>query len=83
MILGDNPDGHSFALRNLVLIELFQIKNNCVTQCTLQVKFLLKLIQKLLEIPFFPIRGISQFPNEGGWSPYCNDFLSKQEIYSI
>ena len=41
-ILGDNPAGHDFALRDLVLIELFQISNNCVTGCTHTQKFLLK-----------------------------------------
>ena len=41
VILGDN---HCFILRDLVLIELFQISHNCVTECTLQAKFLLKLI---------------------------------------
>ena len=40
---------------------LFQISHNCVTECTLQVKFLLKLILKLLEIPFFSICRISQY----------------------
>ena len=44
MILGDNPAGHSFVLRDLVLIELFQISHNYVTECTLQAKCLLKLI---------------------------------------
>ena len=44
MILGDNPAGHGFVLRDLVLIELFQISHNCVTECTLQAKRLLKLI---------------------------------------
>ena len=43
MILGDNPAGHGFVLRDLVLIELFQISHNCVTECTLQAKYLLKL----------------------------------------
>ena len=43
-ILGDNPAGHGFALRELVLIELFQISHNCVTECMMQAKFLLKLI---------------------------------------
>ena len=41
---GDNPAGDGFVLRNLVLIELFQISHNCVTECMLQAKFLLKLI---------------------------------------
>ena len=40
---------------------LFQISHNCVTKCMLQVKFLLKLTSKLLEIPFFPICKISQY----------------------
>ena len=44
MILGDTPAGHGFVSRDLVLIELFQISHNCVTECTLQAKFLLKLI---------------------------------------
>ena len=44
MILGDNPAGHGFVLRDLVLTELFQISHNCVTECTLQAKFLLKRI---------------------------------------
>ena len=44
MILGVNPAGKGFVLRDLVLIELFQISHNCVTECTLQAKFLLKPI---------------------------------------
>ena len=52
MILGDNPAGHGFVLRDLILIEVFQISHNFVTEFTLQAKFLLKIIQKLLEIPF-------------------------------
>ena len=32
MNLGDNPAGHGFILTNLVLIELFQISHNCVTE---------------------------------------------------
>ena len=43
MILGDNPAGHSFVLRDLVLIELFQLSHNCVIECMLLTKFLLKL----------------------------------------
>ena len=43
MILGDNPAGHGFVLRELILMELFQIGHNCVTECTLQTKFLLRL----------------------------------------
>ena len=31
MILGDNPAGHCFVLRDLVLIELVQRSHNCVT----------------------------------------------------
>ena len=42
-ILGDNLAGHGFVLRDLVLIKLFQICHNCVTECTLQAKFLLKI----------------------------------------
>ena len=48
-------------LRDLAVIELFQISHNCVTKCTLQAKFLLKLTSKLLEISFFPIYKISQY----------------------
>ena len=44
IILGDNPNGHGFVLSDLVLVELFQISHNCVTECTLQAKFLLKFI---------------------------------------
>ena len=40
MILGDNPAGHGFVLRDLVLIELFEIIQICVTECTLQAKCL-------------------------------------------
>ena len=43
MIPGDNPAGHGFVLRDLVLIELFQRSHNCVRECTLQSKFLLNL----------------------------------------
>ena len=31
-------------LRDLAVIELFQISHNCVTECTLQAKFLLRFI---------------------------------------
>ena len=44
MILGDNPVRHCFVLRDLVLIEFFQISHNYVTECMLQAKFLLKLV---------------------------------------
>ena len=46
MILGDNPAGHGFVLKDLVLIELFRISHNCVTECMLQAKSLLKFISK-------------------------------------
>ena len=46
MILGDNPAGHGFVLMDLVSIELFQISHNCVTEWTLQARFLLKRISK-------------------------------------
>ena len=48
MILGDDPAGHSFELRDLVKIELFQINHNCLTECKLQAKFLLKLSKRYL-----------------------------------
>ena len=44
MILGDNPAGHCFVLRDFVLIKFFQISHNCVTECMPQAKLLLKLI---------------------------------------
>ena len=44
MILGDNPAGHGFLLRDLVLIGFFRISHNCLTECTLQAKCLLKLL---------------------------------------
>ena len=44
IILGDNPAGHGFVLRDLILIELFQISRNFVTEFTLQAKFSLKII---------------------------------------
>ena len=44
MILWDNPARHGSVLRGLILIELLQISHNCVTECTLQAKFFLKLI---------------------------------------
>ena len=34
MVLGENPAGYGFVLRDLVSIELFQIGHNCVTECT-------------------------------------------------
>ena len=44
MILGDNRAGHCFVLRDLVLIELFQISQNCVTECMLPAKSLLQRV---------------------------------------
>ena len=44
MILGDDSAGHCLVLRGLVLMELFQISDTCVTECILQAKFLLKLV---------------------------------------
>ena len=61
MILGDNPAGYGFVSRDLVLIELFQISHNCVTECMLQANFLLKLILKLLEVFSQYICRISQY----------------------
>ena len=46
MILGDNPAGHGFVLMDLVSIELFQTSHNCLTEWTLQARFLLKRISK-------------------------------------
>ena len=44
LILRNNPAGSGFVLRDLVLIELFQIGHNCGTGCTLQANVLVKLI---------------------------------------
>ena len=66
MLLGDNPVGHGFVLRNLILIELFQISHNFVTEFILQAKFLLKIIQKLLEISFSQY--VIFYSTEGGSS---------------
>ena len=35
---------------------------------------------RLVGYPDLPMR---KTLNEGGWSAYCNDFLSKQKIYSM
>ena len=35
---------------------------------------------RLVGYPDLPMRKIL---NEGGWSAYCNDFLSKEKFYSI
>ena len=68
MILRDNPTGHGFVLRDLVLLELFQISHNCVPECMLQAKCLLKAIRDIffsqyVEFPimlyFYPIEGES------------------------
>ena len=63
MILGANPAGQGFVLRDFVLIELFQISHNCVTECMLQTKFLLKTYLKAIRDlkAFFPICRISQY----------------------
>ena len=54
-ILGDNPDGHWFGLSNLVLIKLFQIIHNCVTECILQAKIFVKTSLKAnKDIYLFP-----------------------------
>ena len=44
MILGYNPAGNCFVLRDLTLIKFFQISHNCVTESMMQAKFLLKLV---------------------------------------
>ena len=63
MILEDNPAGQGFVLRDFVLIELVQISHNCVTECMLQTKFLLKTYLKAIRDlkAFFPICRISQY----------------------
>ena len=68
MILGDNPARNRFALRDLVLIEVFQISHNCVTECTLQAKFLLKLLSTSYS-RFFP----------NMWNfPICDIFIQQK-----
>ena len=44
MILGDNPAGRCLVLRDLGLIELFQVSHSYVTECMLQANFFLKLV---------------------------------------
>ena len=44
MILGGNSARHCFVLTDLVLIRLFQINHNCVTEFILQANILLKLV---------------------------------------
>ena len=61
MILGDNPAGHDFVLRDLVLIELFQISHNRVTECYTAGKTFVKTNLKAISDTFFPICGISQY----------------------
>ena len=61
MILGDNPAGHDFVFRDLVLIELFQISHNCVTECYTAGKTFVKTNLKAIRDTFFPICGISQY----------------------
>ena len=61
MILGDNPAGHDFVLRDLVLIELFQISHNCVTECYTAGKTFVKTYLKAIRDTFIPICGISQY----------------------
>ena len=69
MILGDNPAGHGFVLKDLVLIELFQISHNCVTECMLQTKFLLKTYLKAIRDTFFP----------NMWNfPICDIFIQQK-----
>ena len=61
MILEDNPAGHVFVLRDLSLIELFQISHNCVTECMLQAKFFVKTYLKAIRDTFFS--QYVEFPN--------------------
>ena len=44
IILRDNPAGRCFVLKDLVLMELFQITHNCVTELMLDADFLLKCV---------------------------------------
>ena len=114
MIPWDNPAGHCFVLRDLVLIKLFQISHSnwmhaagksFVETCLKAIRdtffsqyviFLsnnrenFKLLGLQGNLPIFPsslnswdilISPWGKFC--GGWSAYCNDFLSKQKISSI
>ena len=53
MILGDNPAGHGFVLRDLILIELFQLSHNCVTEC--YTKIFVKTYLNAISDTFVPI----------------------------
>ena len=68
MILGDNPAGHGFVLRDLGLIELFQISYNCATECTVQADFF-KTYLKVIRNTFFP----------NMWNfPICDIFIQQK-----
>ena len=69
MILGDNPAEQGFVLRDLVLIEPFQISHNCVTECTLQAKFFIKTYLKAIRDIFF----------SNMWNfPICDIFIQQK-----
>ena len=70
MILGDNPAGHGFVLRDLILMEFFQIGHNCVTECTLQTKIFVKTYLKAIRDTFYP----------NMWNfPICDIFIQQKE----
>ena len=69
MILGDNPAGHDFVLRDLVLTELFQISHNCVTECYTAGKTFVKTYLKAIRDTFFPSM----------WNfPICDVFIQQK-----
>ena len=69
MILGDNHAVNGFVLRDLVLIELFQISHNCVTECMLQAEMFVKTYLKGIRDAFFPYM----------WNfPICDIFIQKK-----
>ena len=70
MILGDNPVRHCFVLRDLILIEFFQISHNCVTECMLQAKIFVKTCLKANIDTFFP--NMRDFP-------ICDIFIQQKE----
>ena len=72
MILGHNPVGHCFVLRDLVLIQLFLISHTSLTEWMLQANVFVKtcleairytLIYQYVEFPnmwyFYPTEGKS------------------------
>ena len=80
MVLGENPAGYGFVLRDLVSIELFQIGHNCVTECTRKtfVKTYLKAIRDTSFSQYVEFPNMLYFhPTEGESSNFyaCRETL--------